>query len=120
MVESERLEPIEYAHLVVNATSEKQASDVVMLDIKSVSDFADYFVIMTAESNRQMRSLIDDIEKVMKEAGGNIHHREGSPQASWWLLDFGDVVVHVFGPEARDFYDVEGAWPQADEKIRIQ
>ena len=120
MVERVRLEPAEYARLAVEIASEKQASDVVMLDISGVSDFADYFVILTAESRRQMRALVEDIETALEREGATIHHREGSPQGGWWLLDFGDLIVHIFGPEEREFYNIEGAWAEGGEVVRIQ
>ncbi len=108
------------ARLIVNVASDKQAADVAMLDIRGVSDFADYFVIATVESPRQMSSLMEDIELAVKEGGGKLHHREGTPQGGWTLLDFSDVIVHLFSPDSRDFYRIEEAWPGAVETVRIQ
>ena len=100
--------------------SDKQASDIVMLDLRGVSDFADYFVIATAESARQMDSLALDIESALKAAGARLHHREGTAHSGWVLLDFSDVIVHLFRPESRDFYHIEGAWSEGIETVRIQ
>ena len=115
-----RLTVIEYAHLAVDVASDKQASEIVMLDIREVSDFADYFVILTAESTRQIDALAEEIERTLKIHGATMHHREGSAQGGWMLLDFGDIVLHLFSPEQRNFYYVEGAWPGGVETVRIQ
>ena len=120
MTEKVLLQPVEYARMTVDAASEKLASDIVLLDIREVSDFADYFVILTAESRRQMDSLAQDIEHELESAGATLHHREGTPGSGWRLLDFGDVIVHLFGSEEREFYDLEDAWSWAVEVVRIQ
>ena len=91
-----------------------------MLDISEVSSFADYFVIMTAESSRQMGSLADDVEDALESAGVQQHHIEGTPAGGWMLLDFGDVIAHLFAPDKREFYLLEEAWSQATETVRIQ
>ena len=111
--------PLEYARYAADVASDKLASDIVMLDIGEVSDFADYFVIITVESTRQMRALVEDLEHALEEKGGVRHHREGTPESGWMLLDFGDVVIHVFGAEERQFYDLESAWAEATELVRI-
>ena len=108
------------ARLIVDVASDKLASDVVMLDIRGISDFADYFVVATVESPRQMNSLVEDIEAAVKQGDGKLHHREGTAQGGWMLLDFSDVVVHLFRPETRDYYRIEEAWPAAVETVRIQ
>ena len=120
MMEKVALQPVDYARLAVDAASEGQASDVTMLDIGEISAFADYFVILTAESSRQIESLREQIEKDLETSGAVLHHREGSPQGGWVLLDFGDVVVHLFAPDEREYYHLEGAWPGATEVVRLQ
>ena len=119
MTQQTTLLPLEYARYAADVASDKLASDIVMLDIGEVSDFADYFVIITAESTRQMRALVEDLEHALEEKGGVRHHREGTPESGWMLLDFGDVVIHVFGAEERQFYDLESAWAEATELVRI-
>ena len=120
MTEKVLLQPVESARLAVDAASEKQASDVVMLDIRDVSDFADYFVLLTADSPRQMQTVAEEIEQSLKRTGAALHHREGTAAAGWMLLDFGDVIIHLFRPEQRDFYQIERAWSHALEVLRIQ
>ena len=119
MTQQTILLPLEYARYAADVASDKLASDIVMLDIGEVSDFADYFVIITVESTRQMRALVEDLEHALEEKGGVRHHREGTPESGWMLLDFGDVVIHVFGAEERQFYNLESAWAEATELVRI-
>jgi ribosome-associated protein len=118
--EAKQLSPVDVARLVVDAASDKLATDIVMLDLRGISDFADFFVIMTAESARQMGSLAEDLEDALELAGVRRHHREGTPAGGWMLLDFGDVIAHLFTPEKREFYLLEEAWSQATETVRIQ
>ena len=113
------MQPVDFARYAADEASDKLASDVVVLDIADVSDFADYFVIMSVESARQLRALAQDIEHALEAKGGARHHREGSPESGWMLLDFGDVVVHIFGSEERAFYNLEGAWAEGKELVRI-
>ena len=112
--------PAELARAAIEVASELQASEVVMLDITQATDFADYFVILTAESPRQMQSLAEEIERALKGAGAGLHHREGTPRTGWMLLDFGDLIVHIFAPEERSFYHIEGVWSDSFEVVRIQ
>ena len=119
MTQQTTLLPLEYARYAADVATDKLASDIVMLDIGEVSDFADYFVIITVESTRQMRALVEDLEHALEEKGGVRHHREGTPESGWMLLDFGDVVIHVFGAEERQFYNLESAWAEATELVRI-
>ena len=82
---------MESARLVADVVSEGQASDIVVLDIREACDFADYFVILTAESARQMRAVAEEIEQSMERATVGLHHREGTPRSGWMLLDFGTL-----------------------------
>ena len=114
------LDPTDCAQTIVDVASDRLASDIVMLDLRGVSDFTDYFVIMSAESARQIDGLVEYLEADVKQKGGSLHHREGPAEAGWVLLDFGDVIVHIMSPEEREFYDIEGAWSEAREVVRIQ
>jgi ribosome-associated protein len=119
MAEKTALNSLEYAHLAVNFASDKLATDVLMLDMQKVSDFCDYFIIISTDSSRQLNSLAEDLEHELERAGSLRHHREGTPQSGWMLLDFGDVIIHIFGPDMREFYDLESAWSGATEVVRI-
>ncbi len=90
-----------------------------MLDLRRVASFADYFVIMSASSARQIESLQEDLTQAVKEAGVSIFHREGRPSSGWVLLDISDVIVHIFGPEEREFYGLERLWAGASQVVRI-
>ena len=120
MIDQRLLKSLLYARLAVDLASEKLANDIVLLDVNNVSSFADYFVIMTAESTRQMDSLSDDMKTIIEGAGLKLHHREGSPESGWILLDFGDVIIDLFGPDERAFYGLENVWSHAVEVFRIQ
>ena len=91
-----------------------------MLDLQGICDFADYFVLMNADSSRQINTLVDQIEAALKLQGVRPHHREGTADSGWVLLDFIDVIVHIFRPEEREYYKLEDAWTGATETVRIQ
>lgn len=117
--EGEKLDSTEVAQLVVELTSEKLAADIVMLDLRQVAAFADYFVIMSAESSRQIEALEEDITEALEKEQVRRFHREGTPASGWVLLDFSDVVIHIFGPEEREFYDLERLWSRAPQVVRV-
>ena len=108
------------AHLAIDAASEKQATNVVLIDVRGVSMFTDYMVVLTAGSTRQLRALADDMAEAVETAGLKLHHREGTAESGWVLLDFGDIVAHVFSEEKRDFYRMEQVWRAGKELVRIQ
>ena len=118
--ESYNLDGIEVARKAVEIASDKQASNIVLLDVRDLCSFADYFVICAGESQRQIRSIHDEIETVLKQAGIMPHHHEGTLDSGWLLLDYGDVIVHIFGAEERDFYKLDDLWRDAKILLRIQ
>ena len=113
------LNSAELAQMVVEVASEELAEDIVMLDLRGVTPFADYFVIMSAGSSRQIEALEEDIRNALKEAQVPLFHREGVAASGWVLLDLSDVVVHIFGPEEREFYSLERLWSRAPQVVRI-
>jgi ribosome-associated protein len=94
----------------VEAAYEKQAADVVLLDLKGLGAFTDFFIICTGFSARQVEAICDETEKRLEEIGARLLHREGKPGGDWMLLDFGGLIVHVFTEHARRFYDLERLW----------
>jgi ribosome-associated protein len=114
------LDTIEIARKAVTAASEKQASDIVLLDVREVCSFASYFVICSGESERQISAIHDEIEQTLKKEGIRAHHREGTLDSGWMLLDFGDIIVHIFAPAERAFYRLDELWSQAVLVVRIQ
>ena len=95
------------------AASAKQAEDIVVLDVHGIIVITDHFVICTATSHRQIRTVIDAVESDLRDLGVKPVRREGEPEAGWWLLDYVDVVIHVFGQEERTYYDLERLWSDA-------
>jgi ribosome-associated protein len=96
------------------AARDKQATDVVVLDVAELLSITDYFVICSASSNRQAKTVIEAVEeRVRRELDLRPVRREGEADAGWWLLDYVDVVVHVFGEEERAYYDLERLWRDA-------
>ena len=111
----------ELAHHLVDVLVDRQASDVVLLDLTSLSAFTDYFVIATADNERQLSALIDTVESAMAAAAPDASVRqEGSTEGGWVLLDLGAVIVHLFSLEQRAKYNLEGLWRRAQEVVRIQ
>lgn len=103
----------ELLETVVKAADSKRAEEIVALGVANVSLLADYFVIMQANSERQVKAIADEIEEKVAAAGVQVRDIEGKNAANWVLLDFGDVVVHVFRTETRQFYNLEKLWAEA-------
>jgi len=104
----------------VEAASEKQAVDIVLLDVHEICSFASYFVICSGESERQISAIYDEIEQTLKKEGILPHHREGTLDSGWMLLDFGDIIVHIFAPIERAYYRLDELWSQAVPIVRMQ
>ena len=114
------LKAVDKARAAVEAASEKQASDIVLLDLRDACDFTDCFVICTAESVPQIEAIVEDVERALKDIGAPLHHREGASDSGWVLLDFNDVVVHVFAPVEREYYQLDRVWSAGKPLVRIQ
>jgi ribosome-associated protein len=115
------LDAQELAKQIVEVASDKQASDIVLLDIRPISLFADYFVICSAASERQINAVVRDIVDTLRDDYGARPLRvEGQAPSGWVLIDYGDVIVHVFGAEQRDFYKLEELWSAAVPLVRMQ
>jgi ribosome-associated protein len=106
--------PLQLAKVAAAAADGKKAADIVLLDLSQVSDICDYFLICTAQNKPQMDAILDGIEeKVRVNCDERPLSMEGRGGSDWVLLDYGSVVVHVFKPEARDFYRLESLWGEA-------
>jgi ribosome-associated protein len=114
------LEPFEQARQIAEIISDKKGVDIILLDTGKVSTIADYFVIATAESERQAKAIVDEIEKKMKQHRKLPLGVDGEMNSGWVLLDYGDVIVHIFDPGTRDFYDLEDLWSNAPVVVRMQ
>ncbi|GBD23949.1 Ribosomal silencing factor RsfS [bacterium HR29] len=107
------------AHRAIDILSDRQASDIALLDISRVVTFADYFVIATAVSPLQFKALIENLEKELRREGASLRAVEGTPDSGWVLLDFGDVIVHLFSPPQREYYRLEELWSRAAPIVRF-
>lgn len=111
-------DPQKTAKVMAELGLEKKAQDITILDIREHGSYADFIVVMSAESIPQMTAIADHIEASLKQSGRRPMSVEGLRGGQWVLMDYGDVVLHIFQTEAREFYDLEGLWADA-EKTRI-
>jgi ribosome-associated protein len=98
----------------VEAAQDKQASDITVLKLTGVSAFADYFVLCSGQSGPQLQAIAEAIEDSLERQGMRLAHREGKSGAEWVLLDYGSIVIHIFGEGARRYYDLERLWRHAE------
>lgn len=104
----------EVSFVVCEAASDKKATDIVTMDMKGIISSTDYFVICSARTGTQVRAIVDNIEEKLEEKGIAPLRKEGYREAEWVLLDYGDVVAHVFQQEAREYYALERLWNNAE------
>lgn len=100
-------------NIITEASLDKKAFDIKVLDIRELTTVADYFVIVSGNSTIQTSTIAGEIEDKMEEAGYGLLNKEGHQSARWILLDFGDIIVHVFHREDREFYNLEKLWIDA-------
>src|SRR5437867_84122 len=96
--------------IALKAAEDKQAIDILVLDISTIASFANYFLLCTGDSSRQIQAIVDEVERKLRESGFRPTHIEGYRNAEWVLMDYLDVVVHVFSKKARAYYDLERPW----------
>lgn len=105
------LDPIEQAHRIAALCEEKLATDVVILDMRTVCAYTDFFVIATGKNPRQTKAIVDEVAGILKRDHRLIARSTGGlPEAAWIVVDYVDVVLHVFTPETRGFYRLEDLW----------
>jgi ribosome-associated protein len=111
---------MELAHTIVNALEDKKGEDIILLDIKGIVSFTDYFIICTATSNRMLNALADGvIEKIRieyKKKGRLV----GTADSGWMIIDYGDIVVHIFDAVLRRYYKMEELWDEGKVLLRLQ
>ncbi len=117
MMKERSLEAETLARYVVNELADKQAEEIVLIDISAVSGFTDFFVIASAASSRQFEALAEAIEEPPERERPR---REGTANAGWQLFDYGDVVVHIFGRAEREYYNLEGMWSSGKQLLRVE
>lgn len=111
------MKPDNIVEKAVGILEDKKARDIEVIDISKVSSLADFFVICSGTSITHIRTLADELEIKMAEAGYRHYHKEGYDTARWILTDFGEVVVHIFHEEDRSFYNLERLWADGKRKL---
>ena len=106
----------EMAKKAIAALEDKKAEDIKIIDISEVSVMADYFLIATGSNRSQIQSMADNVQEVLGRAGYSMKQIEGYNTANWILMDFGDVIVHVFHKDEREFYNLERLWSQYERE----
>jgi ribosome-associated protein len=123
LVESDRVEiptdAAELAHRIVEIASDKKGNDIVLLRTAELTTMADFFVICSGRSDRQVQALAGAIIDELRDEGIRPFGTEGKQSSRWVLIDFGSVIVHVFAPEEREFYGLERLWGQAVQVVRV-
>lgn len=113
------LNTLELAHTIVNILEDKKGEDIVLIDIQEVAYFTDYFVIATGTSDRMLDSLAQAATEEVKKAHQINGRKEGQASEGWLVVDFGDVVLHLFAPEERDYYRLEELWETGKVLLRL-
>lgn len=103
-------QPKEMARIAYHALADKKGEDIKIIDIAGISVLADYFLIASGSNESQIRAMVDNVEEELLKAGYSVKQREGYGTGGWVLMDFGDIIVHVFDKENRLFYDLERIW----------
>ena len=117
----EDLESLELAHLLVETILDKKGSEITLLDLREQAVFADYFLICNGENDRQLRAMANSVAQDAKQKADALAKSiEGSPESGWVLVDFGDLLIHLFSPDMRQYYNLEGLWDEAHVVMRMQ
>jgi ribosome-associated protein len=114
------LAPLDLARRIVELAEDKKAADIVLLDLGELTTLADAFVICSGGSERQISAIADGILETLRDEGVKPIGREGTAESHWVLVDFGSVIVHVFTPPERDYYQLEKHWAGAKTVLRVQ
>jgi|PlaIllAssembly_1097288.scaffolds.fasta_scaffold2016356_2 ribosome-associated protein len=108
------------AHVIVDALEEKKGENILLMDIREIADFTDYFIICSGSSDRMLQALADAAIEKVKSQYGQRGRIEGLPQDGWLLIDFGDAIVHLFSPDRRNYYRLEDLWAKGKVILRLQ
>lgn len=114
-------ESLAIARAAVSAAADKKAENIVLLDLRGISSVADYFVVCSGNSERQLRAIADGVDEgLQKQMSKSPRHVEGLSGGGWVLVDYGDVIVHIFSPSLRAYYNLEALWSKAPVLLRMQ
>ena len=111
------MKTFDLARRICKAASDKKADEVITMDMRGVMFSTDYFVVCSAQTATQVRAIADNIQSELEQDGIQFSHREGYHEGEWILLDYGDVVVHIFKEENRQYYALEQLWSEAKIKL---
>lgn len=115
------LEALDLARFIVDTVEDKKAENIVLLDLRPDALIADFFILCNGNSDRQLKALIDAVREAVKERFGKLPFAvEGEAMSGWVLMDYGDIIVHIFREQERDYYNLEGFWKQANVLLSIQ
>ena len=120
MSEREELKIKELVKVAYRALDEKKASDISVIDISGLSVLADYFMVASADNLRQTAALADNVEEKLEKAGFHCRQIEGRAGAGWILMDYNDVIIHIFDKENRLFYDIERIWSDGKKILDVE
>lgn len=112
--------PLDFAHLAIDAIEGKKGAQIVLLDVHNISMFTDYFLICSGDSERQIKAIAGGVQEALDKEGMKRIGHEGSAESGWVLLDYGDLMIHIFSPEQRDYYQLEELWKDAQTVVKIQ
>ena len=107
------------ARLIVDTAAEKKAANILLLEVRPLTTLADYFVICEGTSARQLNAIRDGVREALSEKGYGLHHQEGTAESGWILLDYEDILVHIFSPERRAYYQLEELWQSAPTVMKM-
>ena len=113
-------QPLDLARRIVELAEDKKAADIVLLEVRPLTTIADYFVIASGGSERQLDAIADGIISALRDEKMKPIGREGTAASHWVLIDFGSVIVHIFTPPERDYYSLEKHWAEARTVLRVQ
>ena len=113
-------DPLELARRIVELAEDKKAADIVLLDLTALTTLADYFVICSGGSERQLDAIADGIVSALRDEKTKPIGREGTAASHWVLVDFGSVIVHIFTPPEREYYSLEKHWSEAKTILQVQ
>jgi len=111
------MKTIDKARLCLQVVGERKALSPVLLEVRKLSSITDYFLVASGNSSRQVQAIVRHVTRRLKESGFRLYGIEGEQEGHWVLMDYGDVVIHIFYQPFREFYDIEGLWVEAP-KIR--
>lgn len=115
-----KLNTLEIAHKIIEFLEDKKAEDIVLLDVRGVASFTDYFIITTGTSDRMLQALAEAVQQGLRKELRLKSRLEGSAMHGWVLVDAGDIIVHIFGPHERAYYNLEDLWSEGKVLLQLQ